>query len=261
MPNTIPFIAQTNRATQRRCGASALCMVLCSLGIEKTADEIWSILEQDLRREVKQDLGQNLEESWKRNRVAESDIRSKGLATFRLATFARSYGIDAVPVRFQKPWNFLKNLAVSPDLRLILNLRVRPASPLGHFAVFVDANSHVDRNDYVDRDSPLDRDSNCNATGIQTVAPTVRLHDPQKGPNQVYMEPELLELWRREPQPSEITGFVGVLFWNRGNPTVPTQSITCPKCQVSYPLPQHFVLRNDFKTVFCPECGGVENRG
>jgi len=161
------FERQVPSLVERRCGAAALCMVLRDFGINVTQEQIWE--------EIK-------------TPVAPSKPNEFRIETFRLATFARKYGLDAIVGRLRKPLAFLENLRCEQGYRLILNHRVRQDSPQGHFTVFVKTGK--------------------TGTGEQTIL----LHDPQQGPNRRISATELADLWQPTGQNCEITGNVAVLL-------------------------------------------------
>ncbi len=204
----ISYERQQNVPGERRCGAATLGMVLRSFGIDVEQDEIWD--------RVKVPAG--------------TEYRT---LTFGLAKEARRRGVAAVPGRLRDPWSFLEQCSrptgfPNADFRFVLNHRVRPESPLGHFSVLVDYRAEDDE---------------------------VVLHDPQFGPNRTLTIDELRELWSSAGEQCEITGFVGILFWRPELREQPGRELTCPRCTVRFPLP----IRPDepfpWSAIFCPDCG------
>ena len=164
--NPIPsFERQIPSKTERRCGAAALCMVLRDFGIDVSQRQIWD--------EIK-------------TPVSASNPNAFRIETHRLASYARKNGLEALVGRLREPLEFLEKLHNEHGYRFILNHRVRPDSPLGHFTVFVQNRSEEN---------------------------AVILHDPQKGPEQIIARDELAELWKPFGANCEITGNIGVLFF------------------------------------------------
>ena len=153
---SIPFEPQINRPGYRCCGAAALTMVLRSFGLDADQETV-------------------------QKKIAGYDPNSRCSRSFHLSRCALEYGLAAIPCRLQDPWSILTNPG---DIRLILNHRVRPESPLGHYTVFLSANESDE---------------------------TVYVHDPQFGPNRQLTKLELLELWTPKGDDCEITGSIAVL--------------------------------------------------
>ena len=126
-------------------------------------------------------------------------------------------------------------------LQVILNHRIEPSSPVGHYSVLV-----------------------------RLGAEDVFLHDPQFGPSRHLSRNSLLKLWCAEPGSSDIAGCVLVAFAN-----TPPRATTCPVCNTTSPLavrcptclspiPLHpaAVLgcvagscqMRTWERVFCPQC-------
>ena len=146
------------------------------------------------------------------------------IETVNLARFAARNGIDAIVGRLADPWKFL--LELDDNRRFMINHRIRSDSQLGHFSVFI---------------------------GFSNDKKSVIVHDPQLGPNREISRADLLELWTPLKIPSEITGWVGILFTN--DPTG-CKSMNCVKCNEIGNIPtqaeNHFWSR-----IFCTNCGSV----
>ncbi len=164
-------------AGHRTCGAAALAMVYGSLGLSVAQEEIW-------------------------RDVARPDARgSRDAKTHLLAGDALRRGLAAVCIEASDPWAALRAIAAT-GVRIVLNLRLRAGSPLGHFSVLV---------------------------GIGPEAAV--LHDPAAGPNRQIARDALLELWRPSEGECEATGhvLVGVGRVERGE-------AACAEC--SRPIPR-----------------------
>ena len=109
----IPYERQSDPASNRMCGAAALCMVYRSLGISCSQAEIAAKLPR-------------LE-----------PYANAGSRTYLLAQDALTRGLSAIVLRAKDPIKTLKTCR-DRSLRAILNHRPRPESPDGHFTVLVD---------------------------------------------------------------------------------------------------------------------------
>jgi len=212
----IAFERQLVRRAERMCGAAALAMVYRALGVATTQEMIW---EQIARRD---DRG---------NRAAR---------TYLLAQNALRHGLSAVVVQAEKPWATLRALAAEP-IGAILNHRLRPDSPLGHYSVLVG----------VDDDAVI-------------------LHDPEKGPNRRLPHDDLLRLWQPTLNGSEIASHVLVAIGEReSDPAVCPACLTeipaaipCPACGANIPLrpvaplgcADRSCTSRLWAHVFCPYC-------
>ncbi len=211
MLTAIRYERQRSVPGERRCGAAALGMVLRSFGIEAEQDDIW-------------------------DRVKTSAGTKYRTLTFALAKEARRRSVAAVLGRLRDPWPFLEQCSreaaevPNADFRFVLNHRVRPDSPLGHFSVLVDC---------------------------RTEDNAVVLHDPQFGPNRTLTAAELRELWTPAGEACEITGCVGILFWRPEHTEQPDRELTCPRCTVRFPLPLRLDEPLPWSVIFCPDCGKV----
>lgn len=213
----IPFERQLPSRSSRMCGAAGLCMVYRSLGV---------------RRASQQDL-------WEQ--IARPDRNgTRAARTHLLAANALCHGLSAVCFEAAKPWRVLRR-CVAGSARAILNHRVRPGSPLGHYTVLV---------------------------GIDSSGAV--LHDPQAGPNQRVVRESLLALWRPAATGSEVTGHVLVAIGPlEDGPatcsvcgTALPESVACPNCKSDVPLRPSAVLGcadeacrgRLWKRLFCPYC-------
>jgi hypothetical protein len=135
-------------------------------------------------------------------------------------------------------------LCAEHGLRAILNHRIDPTSPIGHYSVLV----------------RLD--------GEEAV-----LHDPQFGPARRLGRADLLGLWGSETRPSDIAGNVLVAFTDAGTEAITCRachatsppSVVCPSCGGPIPLHPAAVLGcaagscalRAWEKVFCPRCDGA----
>ena len=182
---TIPFEKQSDPQTNRMCGAACLSMVYRSLGKDVPQSAIWPVIA-------------------KQNRFG-----SLASTTHLMAKDALGRGLAAVAIQARHPLQALR-LCHEAGARAILNHRLKPDSPAGHYTVLVD----------------LDNTS-------------VVLHDPNFGPSRRVNHAELLQLWQPYFANSEIVG--GVLICIAENPpeppacqfcrTVTPPSIECPNCK------------------------------
>jgi hypothetical protein len=212
----IPFEAQEPGGIDRRCGVAALRMVLRSLGIEVSSEEIWNETARPARH------------------------GALAARTFLLAACALRRGLDAVCFESSAPWQSLGRAAAAGN-RVIINQRVRPDSPLGHYTVLA----------AIEADAAI-------------------VHDPRLGPHRRLTRDELLALWRPLGEPSEIGGHVLVAVRAAGatsqacavcRASWPT-SIECPRCSRPIPLrpvdalgcPRADCLERLWKRLFCPWC-------
>ena len=216
-PVEIPFEKQQPGRSRRMCGAAALCMVYRSLGVRRVSQQgLWEQIARPDRNET------------------------RAARTHLLAASALRHGLTAVCFEASKPWQVLQR-CVAGSVRAILNHRVRPDSPLGHYAVLVG----IDEKEAI-------------------------LHDPQLGPDRRLARDELLALWRPADDDSEVAGHVLVAI---GPPATGAAScgvcdaalpsaIACPKCKSEIPLRPGGVLgcagrscpARLWKRLFCPYC-------
>jgi hypothetical protein len=109
----IPYERQRDPASNRSCGAAALCMVYRSLGINCSQAELTAKL------------------------TRPEPYANPGARTFLLAQDALALGLSAVVLRAKDPLKTLQTCR-NHSLRAILNHRPRPQSANGHFTVLVD---------------------------------------------------------------------------------------------------------------------------
>jgi hypothetical protein len=212
----IPFEKQLPSRSSRMCGAAALCMVYRSLGVESSQHRLWE-------------------------QIARPDSGgTRAARTHLLAASAMRHGLASVCLEASRPWLVLQHLA-SRGVRAVLNHRLRPGSPLGHYTVLVGID------------------------GGQAI-----LHDPQLGPDRRLARDDLLALWRPADDDSEVAGHVLVAI---GPPetraaacrvctaAIPA-STTCPRCRSEVPLRPGVALGCGhqkcpgrlWKRLFCPYC-------
>ncbi len=141
-PTAIPYERQTDPRDSRTCGAACLSMVYHSFGKEVPQSEIWPAIA-------------------KQNRFG-----SLASTTHLMALDALGRGFAAVAIQARHPLQAL-GLCREPGVRAILNHRLQPDSPAGHYSVLVDLD---DKN--------------------------VVLHDPFLGPSRRLSHAELLDLWQ-----------------------------------------------------------------
>jgi hypothetical protein len=172
----IPYEKQSDAQTNRDCGAACLSMVYRSLGQEVAQAEIWPAI------------------------AKENRFGSIASTTHLMAKDALSRGFAAVAFQARYPLQTLRVCRES-DTRAILNHRLNPDSPTGHYTVLVD----IDEKDVV-------------------------LHDPFYGPSRRVPHAELLELWQPRFPNSEIAGYVLIAIAAQ-----PAAGAACSLCRA--PLP------------------------
>jgi hypothetical protein len=148
----VPYEKQFDMQATRTCGAACLSMVYRSLGQEVPQRLIWPL-------------------------IAKKNIYGSIASTTHLMTAdAITRGFVAVAIQARHP---LQALRVCRDsgIRAILNHRLQPDSPAGHYTVFVDID-----------------------------AANVKLHDPYFGPSRRLAHDVLLDLWQPRLANSEIVG-------------------------------------------------------
>ncbi len=185
-PATIPYEKQFDLQATRTCGAACLSMVYRSLGKEIPQSLIWP-------------------------RIAKKNIYgSLASTTHLMAADAVSRGFAAVAIQVRDPLKALR-VCKANGIRAILNHRLQPDSPAGHYTVFVD----IDEND-------------------------VKVHDPFFGPSRRVRQDVFLELWQPKIPKSEIVGnfLIGVAAESTGAPgacevchTPFVKRIACPRCK------------------------------
>ena len=212
----IPFEKQTDVQTHRGCGAASLRMVYRSLGKEVAQDEIWPAIS-------------------KANRFG-----SIASTTHLMAKDALSRGFAAIALQARHPLLLLR-LCRDLGIRAILNHRLQPEVPTGHYSVLVDIDDKH-----------------------------VVLHDPFYGPSRELSPAALLELWQPRFSNSEIIG--GVLIAISAKPddpppcqfcgTATPEGASCPSCKGVISLRPGAVLaclNQDciactWKYICCPKC-------
>ena len=182
----IPYEKQFDMQASRTCGAACLSMVYRSLGQEVSQQLIWPL-------------------------IAKKNIYGSIASTTHLmAADAVTRGFSAVAIQARHP---LQALRVCRDtgIRAILNHRLQPDSPAGHYTVFVD----------------LD-DTN------------VKVHDPFFGPSRRVAHDVFLDLWQPRLPKSEIVGnFLIGIAAGESKEVAPCETchtpfvkrVQCPRCK------------------------------
>ncbi len=181
----VPYEKQFDMQASRTCGAACLSMVYRSLGQEVPQRLIWPL-------------------------IAKKNIYGSIASTTHLmAADAVTRGLSAVAIQARHP---LQALRVCRDsgIRAILNHRLQPDSPAGHYTVFVD---------------------------IDEV--NVKLHDPYFGPSRRLTHDVFLDLWQPRLPNSEIVGnfLIGVAAESADAPacevchTALVKRVQCPRCK------------------------------
>ena len=215
-PGTIPYEKQSDLGTSRMCGAACLSMVYRSFGKVAPQAEIWPAIA-------------------KVNRFG-----SLASTTHLMAKDALARDLAAVVFQARHPIQALR-LCREAGARAIVNHRLEPDSPAGHYSVMVDLDaSHV------------------------------YLHDPYIGPARRLSHAELLDLWQPKFPNSEIVG--GFLIAIAGkqdafNPcpfchTPAMASVDCPNCGKPVGLQPVAVLgcmnrecvARQWNYICCPAC-------
>lgn len=223
----IPYEKQAEGPSNRACGAAALSMVYRSLAAARAADGRPGL------GDVSQDA------IWAR--ISKAD-RAGGLncATHLMVKDALGRGLSAVALQATDPLRMLLRCHAS-GIHAILNHRLRPSSPAGHYTVLV---------------------------GMDEAGVTV--HDPAAGPSQRIPFGQLLELWQPRLPGSEIVG--NVLIAIADDPPrvdacascsvpIPAEA-PCPQCKAGVPLaPSALVgcvgascVNRSWLRVCCPSC-------
>jgi peptidase C39-like protein len=213
---TIPYEGQFDPQTNRSCGAACLSMIYRSFGKEVAQAEIWPAIA-------------------KRNRFG-----SLASTTHLMARDALSRGFVSVAIQVRHPLQALR-LCRESGVRAILNHRLKPDAPTGHYTVFVDINDS-----------------------------SVVVHDPLAGPSRQLSHAELLELWRPSAPASEIVGnvLIGVATAeSEGRPcrlcrTPILSNVECPRCHKPVSLQPRALLgclssacaARMWNYVCCPSC-------
>jgi hypothetical protein len=183
--SAIPYEKQFDMQASRTCGAACLSMVYHSLGQEVPQRVIWPLI-------AKKNL-----------------YGSIASTTHLMAAEAITRSFAAVAIQARHP---LQALRVCRDsgIRAILNHRLKPDSPAGHYTVFVDIDdTHV------------------------------VLHDPYFGPSRRLTHEVLLDLWQPRLPNSEIVGNFLIGIASEPSPATPCATcrsvlvspVQCPRCK------------------------------
>jgi hypothetical protein len=169
----------------RTCGAACLSMVYRSFGKEVAQRLIWPEI------------------------AKKNHLGSISSTTHLMVVDALTRGFAAVAIQVRHPLQALQ-LCRDSGLRAILNHRLSPESPAGHYTVLIDIDdSHV------------------------------TVHDPYSGPFRRLSHAELLDLWQPRVPNSEIVGniLIGIAADPPAAPpcqvchTALLLSVRCPKCK------------------------------
>lgn len=207
----IPYQKQEDPKSNRMCGAACLAMVYRSLaegdpgspvrkrGRDRRSGSAVAHRGKERRagRRRAEELTQG--EIWpeisKPNRAG-----SLSSATHLMVAHARRRGFAAIAIQARYPLVALLGCREN-GIRAILNHRLRPDSPAGHYSVLLDVD-----------------------------AESVVLHDPLYGPRRRVPNAELLELWQPYYENSEIAGNVLI-----GIAARPAAVPACPMCRTPIP--------------------------
>jgi hypothetical protein len=173
--STIPYEKQFDRQSTRTCGAACLTMVYRSFGQEIPQRLIWPLI-------AKKNLN---------GRIAST--------THLMVADATNRRFAAVAIQVRDPLRALRRCR-DTGIHVILNHRLKPDSPAGHYTVFVDIDeTHV------------------------------TLHDPYFGPSRRIEHAELLDLWQPRIPNSEIVGnfLIGIA-------SQPPEPPPCEKCHTAF---------------------------
>lgn len=212
----IPYERQLEDGTNRMCGAAALSMVYRSLAVGRAAREAAAHGERRQAGERRVAEGRppgGVERRQGPRRVTEgtqSDLfrrisrpgasGSPACATNLMVRDALARGFSAVALQASSPLQLL-HACQANGLRVILNHRLRPDRPSGHYTVLVGMDD----------------------TGVV-------VHDPFAGPSQRVPYGQLLELWQPRLPGSEIAGNVLIAVAD-----APPQLERCPACSAPFP--------------------------
>ena len=191
---TIPYEKQFDPQATRTCGAACLTMVYRSLGQEVPQGVIWPLI------------------------AKKNQYGSVASTTHLMAADALTRGFSAVAMQARHPLQILR-VCRDSGIRAILNHRLKPDSPAGHYTVFLDIDdTHV------------------------------TLHDPYFGPARRISHDTFLDLWQARLPNSEIVGnfLIGVApAPPPPEPSAPTTSASkpCDSCNTALP-----------SAVQCPRC-------
>jgi len=212
----VPYEKQFDVQATRTCGAACLHMVYRSLGMEVPQRMIWPSI------------------------AKKNQYGSIASTTHLMAADAISRGFAAVAIQARDPLRALR-LCRDTGIRAILNHRLKPDSPAGHYTVLVD----IDETN-------------------------VTLHDPYFGPSRRVTHDVLLKLWQPSLPNSEIVGNFLIGIASDPAPTPPCEvcqtetraSIPCPRCKNAVPLQPGALLgclnggcdARMWNYVCCPSC-------
>jgi hypothetical protein len=173
----IPYEKQSDPQSNRTCGAACLSMVYRSFGKEVPQGKIWPAI------------------------AKENRFGSMASTTHLMAGDALNRGFSAIAMQAAHPLQTLR-LCRESGIRAVINHRLNPNVPTGHFTVLVDIDDT-----------------------------SVVLHDPFVGPSRRLSHGELLELWQPRFPNSEIVGsiLIGIAY---NPPEVPA----CEFCHAAIPL-------------------------
>ena len=212
----IPYERQFDPHYTRTCGAACLNMVYRMLGREIPQDKIWLTI------------------------AKKNQYGSVASTTHLMTADALSRGFSAVAIQARDPLRVLR-VCRDSGIHAILNHRLKPDSPVGHYTVLVDIDeTHV------------------------------TLHDPYFGPARRIEHAVLLDLWQARLPNSEIIGnfLIAVAPEGREQPPcaachteLPPQ-VRCPRCKNPVALQPEEVLvcpNNSCEArlwnyVCCPAC-------
>ena len=212
----IPYERQFDPHYTRTCGAACLNMVYRMLGREIPQDKIWLTI------------------------AKKNQYGSVASTTHLMTADAVSRGFSAVAIQARDPLRVLR-VCRDSGIHAILNHRLKPDSPVGHYTVLVDIDeTHV------------------------------TLHDPYFGPARRIEHAVLLDLWQARLPNSEIIGnfLIAVAPEGREQPPcaachteLPPQ-VRCPRCKNPVALQPEEVLvcpNNSCEArlwnyVCCPAC-------
>jgi hypothetical protein len=182
----VPYEKQFDMQASRTCGAACLSMVYRSLGQEVSQRLIWPL-------------------------IAKKNIYGSIASTTHLMVAdALTRGFSAVAIQVRHPLAALR-ICRDAGIRAILNHRLQPDSPAGHYTVFVD----IDETN-------------------------VKLHDPYFGPSRRVAHDVFLDLWQPRLPNSEIVGnfLIGIAAAeSRDVPPCETchtpflKVLQCPRCK------------------------------
>lgn len=181
----IPYERQFDPHYTRTCGAACLNMVYRMLGREIPQDKIWLAI------------------------AKKNQYGSVASTTHLMTADALSRGFSAVAIQARDPLQVLR-VCRDSGIHAILNHRLKPDSPVGHYTVLVDIDeTHV------------------------------TLHDPYFGPARRIEHAVLLDLWQPRLPNSEIVGNVLIAVAHEAPEPPPCTAchaelppqVRCPRCK------------------------------